>query len=114
MPQATGKVIAGCFALTAFAVAVVAGLIADNPMLDILARSAIAMCICYPLGFLVGLIVEHVIAQHMREFVDANPVPDSSALDAVGGGGAPSARSRSAGKRASAGGVQASEEILEA
>jgi hypothetical protein len=114
MPQATGKVIAGCFGLTAFAVAVIAGLIADNPMMDILARSAIAMCICYPLGFLVGLIVEHVIAQHMRDFVEANPVPDSSALDAVGGGAVPSVRSRRAGKRAEPAGVRASEEILEA
>ncbi|MEM7229565.1 MAG: hypothetical protein AAF432_12210 [Planctomycetota bacterium] len=81
MPQAAGKVIAGCFALTAFAVAVLAGLFAGNPMLEILTRALIIMCICYPVGFLVGLAIDHVIAQHVREHAEANPAPDTSSID---------------------------------
>lgn len=81
MPQAAGKVIAGCFALTAFAVAVLAGLLAHNTMLEILGRATIALVVCYPAGFLIGLVVEHVIAQHVRDHMASNPVPDSSILD---------------------------------
>jgi len=112
VPQAAGKVIAGCFALTAFAVAVFAGLLANNPMLDILVRATMSMVICYPLGFLVGLIVEHVVAQHVREFVHANPVPDSSILDSFMSGEAPA--TGGARPPAGAGEPEDLEEVIEA
>ncbi|MDG2055084.1 MAG: hypothetical protein P8J86_10300 [Phycisphaerales bacterium] len=48
------QVVATCFALTAFAVAMVSGLIVDNPPLTVLVRSLIVLIVCYGLGWLVG------------------------------------------------------------
>lgn len=57
--------IAGCFALSAFAVAVVAGLSTGNTLASILVRAIMAMIVCYPVGLLVGLICQHVVQDHL-------------------------------------------------
>ena len=48
------QLVATCFALTAFTVALVAGLVADNPTYTVLVRSLIVLVVCYGLGWLVG------------------------------------------------------------
>ena len=48
------QVVATCFALTAFAVALVSGLIVDNPPFTVLVRSLIVLVVCYGFGWLVG------------------------------------------------------------
>ena len=48
------QVVATCFALTAFTVALVFGLAADNPPMTVLVRSLIVLIVCYGLGWLVG------------------------------------------------------------
>lgn len=58
--------IAGCFALSAFAVAVVAGLAGGNATSSILARALLAMIVCYPMGLLVGLICQRVVQEHLQ------------------------------------------------
>jgi hypothetical protein len=74
----TGKVVAACFALAAFAVAIVAGLANDNPATSILVRGLTAMFVCYPLGLIVGMVCERVVSAHVQAHQDANPVPESS------------------------------------
>ncbi len=75
------RVIAGCFALAAFAVAVVAGVAGSNPPTVVLGRALMAMLLCYPVGFLVGLICQHAINEHLRANEAANPVPEAPVLD---------------------------------
>ena len=70
------RVIAGCFALAAFAVAVVSGLAGMNPPTVVLGRALIIMLLCYPVGFLVGLICQRAIDEHHHAFESANPVPE--------------------------------------
>ncbi len=72
----TGTV-AGCFALAAFSVAVVAGLAGGNGTGTILARAILAMIACYPLGLLVGLICQRVVQEHLRlqAEIDAEAAP---------------------------------------
>ncbi len=65
MTGAPSKAIAGCFALAAFAVAILAGLAGDNAAISILFRAVIAMIICYPVGLIIGLICQQVIADHV-------------------------------------------------
>ena len=74
----TAKVIAGCFALSAFAVAILSGLTSDNTTAQILQRAVISMIVCYPVGLIVGIVCERVIVSHIREHERANPVPDQS------------------------------------
>jgi len=61
------KAIAGCFALAAFSVAVIAGLASDNTAASILTRALFAMVACYPVGLLVGFVCRHVIEHHLEE-----------------------------------------------
>ena len=64
MQTETGRVIASCFALAAFAVAIFAGLAGGNPAAQILLRAVLAMFICYPLGLMVGLVCDNLIRNH--------------------------------------------------
>lgn len=75
--------IAGCLALAAFAVAVVAGLAGGNDASSILMRSLMAMVLCYPLGLIVGLICERVVDEQAHAVQTRHPVPADGAGDAT-------------------------------
>jgi len=68
------KVIAGSLGLTAFAIAVVAGLAAGNPSTEVLTRALVCMAICYALGMVLGAIGEHTMQEHVRQYIAARPV----------------------------------------
>lgn len=78
MSVISAKVIAGCFALSAFAVAILAGLASENPTAQILQRAVISMFVCYPVGLIVGMVCERVIVTHVGEHQRSNPVPDQA------------------------------------
>jgi hypothetical protein len=61
------RVIAACFAMSAFAVAVISGAATGNPAAQILLRALVAMTVCYPVGLIAGLICARVIDAHVRE-----------------------------------------------
>lgn len=67
MIAVAGRTIAGCFALAAFSVAVMAGLAGGNTAAAILVRALVAMIVCYPLGMLVGALCRQVIERHLAE-----------------------------------------------
>jgi len=79
-----GQVIAGCFALTAFIVAVVAGLSNDNPSSTILFRSLVALMLCYPVGFVIGILCERVVNEHLRASGDSSEAAPGSAATGPG------------------------------
>lgn len=85
MNPVTGKVIAGCFALSAFAVAIFAGLAAQVDTAQILLRSIVTMFVCYPVGLVAGLICQRVIQVHIEAHQAANPSNefDHSATEAT-------------------------------
>ena len=70
------RVVAGCFGLTAFVVAIVAGLAAHNPTLTILGRALIAMILCYPLGLVVGMLCQRVVRMHEEQVASAGELSD--------------------------------------
>jgi hypothetical protein len=73
----TAGVIGGCFALAAFGVAVIAGLVSGNEALTILIRALLTLLVCYPVGWCAGLICQKVLDDHLRAHQQANPAPDS-------------------------------------
>ena len=83
MTGAASKAIAGCFALAAFTVAVLAGLAGGNSSMSILLRALIAMIACYPVGLLTGLVCQHIIEQHVRESGAATGQPGDAHRAAV-------------------------------
>jgi len=70
------KTIAVSLALTAFAVAVVAGLMAGNSASQVLKVALFSMIVCHVVGVFVGMICEHAVTDHLAQMQDSNPVPD--------------------------------------
>jgi hypothetical protein len=68
------KVIASCFALTAFAAAVALGVAAGNSAGTILLRALVTLAVCWPVGFLVGRLAEHIVELNIRQYKDGHPI----------------------------------------
>ncbi len=76
------SVLAGIFALAAFAVAIVAGLAAGNEPAAVLGRAVLAMTVCYPVGFAVGLVCHRILHDHVEKTREEMNAEVSAALDA--------------------------------
>lgn len=73
--------IAAVVALTAYALAIVAGLAAQNPATTILWRGMVVLVVAHLAGQLIGAAAEHALAQHLRRFEEQNPVPDLAVVE---------------------------------
>lgn len=58
--------IAGCFALSAFTVAIIAGVAGANSAFDVVWRALLAMLLCYPVGYVVGMLCERTVDDHIK------------------------------------------------
>ncbi len=74
--ESVPRIIASCFSLAAFSVAVLSGVAQDNPAAGVLVRAMISMVVCYPVGWGVGRLCQFVINNHIRVHEAANPAPD--------------------------------------
>lgn len=70
------KTIATSLALIAFAIAVVAGLMAGNPPAHVLRVAIFSMIVCHVVGILVGMISEHAVSEYLVQARRDNPMPD--------------------------------------
>lgn len=73
------KTISSLFALSAFGIAVVAGIAAGNSASAILANALFCMVLCRILGGLIGIAAARVTASEIATFHAANPIPDVNA-----------------------------------
>lgn len=67
------KVIASAFALSAFAVAIIAGLSAGNPTVRVLATALTAMVVCHFVGLAIGAVGQRVVTDHVQESKPSEP-----------------------------------------
>ena len=61
------KVVASVFALSAFAVAIVAGLAAGNTAPRVLGTAVIAMIVCHLAGLCIGAVGQRVVSEHLSK-----------------------------------------------
>jgi hypothetical protein len=73
------KLIAAALALSAFAIAILAGLAAGNPAPRILSQAIVCMLACQVIGWGVGLAGERVVAEHLESIRAPRPVTDAAA-----------------------------------
>lgn len=71
------KVVSACCGLSGFAVAVIAGLAADNAGDVILLRALISMVACQIVGLIVGMIIERVVVESVESYKQSKPVGPS-------------------------------------
>jgi len=73
------QVVAGCFALCAFAVAILSGLGAGNDAATVLLRAILSMAGCYVVGSVVGLLCSMAIRSRRVPSDVESPGGDSTA-----------------------------------
>ena len=80
------KLIASSLALIAFAAAVIAGLVVDNPATVILWRALLAMFTCYVVGSALGAVAQRALDEHVDQYKRAHPLdPEADAPEAPEG-----------------------------
>jgi len=70
------NVIAGVFALSAFLLASISGLIAGNPAPQVLIKSIIAMFVCNLVGVGASKCIQLALDDHAAAYAKANPIPE--------------------------------------
>ncbi|MEO1129808.1 MAG: hypothetical protein AAFX05_08905 [Planctomycetota bacterium] len=72
--------IACCYALGAFAIAILSGLRGDRPADAVLESALLAMLVCYFVGLVVAQVAAVVVREHIDRFERENDValPDAS------------------------------------
>jgi len=109
------RTIAAIFALAAFAVAIMAGLMGGNPAPSILVRALLALVCCYPIGLAVGLVAQRLVREHVETHRETNPAPEVEAAaleDALEAGELPAQPAQTAPSKRPARGAPVDEEIL--
>lgn len=76
--RAPSRIIASCFALSAFAIALISGLAAGRAASSILGTAVLALLACYILGLIVASVANVAVSERIEQFKADNPVPDSS------------------------------------
>lgn len=75
-PGVATKVIAASCGLTAFAVAILSGLMVGNEAQTVLIRALVALVVGQVVGMVVGAIGERTVGEAMRAYQKAHPIPD--------------------------------------
>ena len=70
---------ASCIAVIAFAVSLAVGATVDNPMGAVLARSLLVMVVSWPIGLIVGFVLEKLFREHASNQVAQTAQSDPSA-----------------------------------
>lgn len=78
------KAIAGVFALTGFAVAIIAGLAAGNTASRVLFVAIIALLVCHIVAVLAGAVLERTVREHLEQSFPPSK-PSKSASPAIAG-----------------------------
>ncbi|MFG0292963.1 MAG: hypothetical protein ACIAQF_01245 [Phycisphaerales bacterium JB065] len=74
--RAPARIIASCFALSAFAIALISGLAADRSTSAILSTAVFALFICYILGLVVAAVANVAISEHINQYKSNHPIPE--------------------------------------
>jgi hypothetical protein len=77
------RVVASVFALSGFAIAIVAGMYAGNDAGTVLRRALGAMVACQIVGTMAGWIVQRVITDHEARYRNDHPMPKQAREEVI-------------------------------
>jgi NhaP-type Na+/H+ or K+/H+ antiporter len=80
--ESPSKLYAAVLGLTAFLVAVVAGLFSGSPGADVLSHAIVSMVVCYALGAVLGVVAGRAISEFVAGYRATNPATDLAAVTA--------------------------------
>lgn len=73
--RAPSRIIASCFALSAFAIALIAGLSAGRSVSEILSTAVFALLGCYILGLIVASVANVAVSERIEQVKAEKPIP---------------------------------------
>lgn len=73
--RAPSRIIASCFALSAFAIALISGLVAQRSSAAILSTAVFALLICYILGLIIAAVANVAVSERIHTINTSTPVP---------------------------------------
>jgi hypothetical protein len=82
------RLIASCFGLSGFAVAVVAGMAAGNSGSRVLSVALCSLIICHIVGLCAGLIGERIVEEYMKQYRAARPITPGNSPQSIDSSGA--------------------------
>ena len=82
-PGTPTRVIASSMGLSAFAIATIAGLAADNPADSVLMRALVSMIVCHVIGVTLGMIGERAVREGVEKYVVATSAEDGHAATKI-------------------------------
>ena len=77
-PGVPTKIIAAICGLSGFAVALIAGIAADNPADTVLTRAIVAMLVLHILGWIIGSVGERTVVEALAQYKKVNPIPEDN------------------------------------
>ncbi|MBK7405758.1 MAG: hypothetical protein IPJ41_14350 [Phycisphaerales bacterium] len=80
MPDGVARQIGVAFALSAFAVAVVAGLVSGAAASGTLARSLVVLVAASAIGRVLGAVLEACLNEHLTHVLRSTPIPESVSM----------------------------------
>lgn len=91
-PGSAARLVAACMGLSAFAIALIAGVSVNNPFETTILRALAAMLVCTPLGLMIGLTAEFAVRDRLATLRAARTqsrTPDQATPAPAGGEGKP-------------------------
>lgn len=79
--ERSAQTVATCLALSAYAIAMIAGIGAQNPVLLVMRRGLVVLVLGYAIGLAIGTIVEHILREHIAGYQAKRPIPDIEAIE---------------------------------
>ena len=69
-----------CVAVAGFAVSLAVGAMVDNPVGAVIARSLLVLVVSWPIGFGVGLLLEHLFRESVDDEIERSSQSESTAV----------------------------------
>ena len=73
--------IASCFSLVSFAAAIVVGMHAGNSAATVIFRAIFVMIFCWFIGYVVGVVAQWAVLDHIKQYKEQHPIPEDSVPD---------------------------------
>lgn len=70
------RVIATCFSLSCFLATAIVGSVARNPAWSVLLWGVVVMVVAYPIGWIIGLVMQRCVNDQIERHKEANPIPE--------------------------------------
>ena len=79
-PRVSTRIVASCFSLAAFALALLSGMLSGNPAHSVIGNALFWLAACYLLGIVIARIANIAVSERLAEYRVERPIPTDADL----------------------------------